>query len=225
MSFQEIKIPVNEYPQGLSARWYYPENAYAQVLMTHGAGAPMQHPFMSTSARLMYERGLAVLQYNFLYMELGSKRPDQQKKTVSTIVQAIEFQKGISELPLFVGGKSYGGRMSSWALAENPSLPVSGLIYWGFPLHAPGRPSSDRANHLIDIVAPMLFIQGTRDSLADLNLLSPVVSNTKAGELYIINEGDHSFKVPKRSGRTNEEVLVDLADKVKDWTQSIVTED
>jgi predicted alpha/beta-hydrolase family hydrolase len=221
---EEFKIPVHEYPDGLSARWYNPENAYAQVLMTHGAGAPMEHPFMSTSANLMAERGLAVLQYNFLYIQLGSKRPDHQKKTVSTIIQAIEFQKKLSDLPLFVGGKSYGGRMSSWAMAENNELAVSGLIYWGFPLHAPGRPSSDRAGHLAGINIPMLFLQGTRDTLADLSLLKPVVKNTKSGELFIVEEGDHSFKVPKRTGKTNDEILVDLADKVEDWTKSIVAD-
>ena len=221
---EEFKIPVHEYPDGLSARWYNPKNAYAQVLMTHGAGAPIEHPFMSTSANLMAERGLAVLQYNFLYMQLGSKRPDHQKKTVSTIIQAIEFQKKLSDLPLFVGGKSYGGRMSSWAMAENNELAVSGLIYWGFPLHAPGRPSSDRADHLSAINIPMLFLQGTRDSLADLTLLEPVVKNTRAGELYIVEEGDHSFKVPKRTGKTNDEILVDLTDKVEDWTKSIVAD-
>jgi predicted alpha/beta-hydrolase family hydrolase len=220
---EELKIPVEEYPDGLSARWYNPENAYAQILMTHGAGAPMDHPFMSTSANLLADRGIAVLLYNFLYMEKGSKRPDPQKKTVSTIVQAIQFQQSLSNLPLFIGGKSYGGRMSSWAVAENPSLQVKGLIYWGFPLHAPGKPSSDRAGHLIDIAIPMLFMQGTRDTLADLELLKPVIDKAKQGELFLIDEGDHSFRVPKRSGKTNEQVLVDLADKVKEWSQSIIS--
>lgn len=223
MTPKELKIPVEEYPDGLSARWYNPENAYAQVLMTHGAGAPMEHPFMSTSADLLVERGIAILQYNFLYMELGSKRPDPQKKTVSTIMQAVQFQQSLSNLPLFIGGKSYGGRMSSWAVAENTSLPIEGLIYWGFPLHAPGRPSSDRAAHLQNIAIPMLFLQGTRDSLANLDFLKPVIKKTKQGELFLIDEGDHSFKVPKRSGKTNEEVLVDIADKVRDWTQLIIS--
>lgn len=223
MTPEELKIPVEEYPDGLSAKWYNTENAFAQVLMTHGAGAPMEHPFMSTSANLLVDRGISVLQYNFLYMEKGSKRPDPQKKTVSTIVQAIRFQQSLSNLPLFIGGKSYGGRMSSWAVAENPSLPVNGLIYWGFPLHAPGRPSSDRAGHLEDISIPMLFMQGTRDALADLELLEPVIDKTKRGELFLIDEGDHSFKVPKRSGKTNDEVLVDLADKVRQWTHSIIS--
>ena len=114
--------------------------------------------------------------------------------------------------------------MSSWAVAGDPKVPVVGLIYWGFPLHAPGRSSSDRADHLSDINIPMLFLQGSRDSLADLTLLEPVVKNTRAGELYIVEEGDHSFKVPKRTGKTNDEILIDLTDKVEDWTKSIVAD-
>jgi len=223
MKLEEFKIPVEEHEEGLSARWFLPENPIAQVLMTHGAGAPMQHSFMSTSAQLLADRGLAVLQYNFVYMELGTGRPDVQKKTVSTIVQAIKFQKNLSDLPLFIGGKSYGGRMCSWAITENPSAPVKGLIYWGFPLHAPGKPSSDRATHLEKIQIPQLFLQGSRDKLADLDLLKPVIVNTKQGELFLIDEGDHSFKVPKRSGKTNDEVLVHLADKVRDWVNLVVT--
>ena len=223
MIFKELKIPINEYPDGLSARWYLPENAFAQVLMTHGAGAPMQHPFMSNSASLLAEMGLAVLQYNFIYMEKGSGRPDPQKRTVSSILQAIEFQQSLSDLPLFIGGKSYGGRMCSWAIAEGTELSVKGLIYWGFPLHAPGRPSSERADHLKSIQIPMLFLQGTRDKLADLELLKPVISQTRSGELFTIEEGDHSFKVPKRSGKSNEEVLEELANKVIDWTKSVIS--
>ena len=109
--------------------------------------------------------------------------------------------------------------MCSWACAENPDMGVRGLIYWGFPLHAPGRPSSDRADHLLDIKIPMLFLQGSRDKLADLDLLKPVVEKTQLGELYIIEDGDHSFKVPKRTGKSNEQVLVELADKVREWAE------
>ena len=156
-------------------------------------------------------------------MELGTGRPDAQKKTVSTIIQAVEFQKKLSDLPLFIGGKSYGGRMCSWAMAENPSLPVKGLIYWGFPLHAPGKPSSDRAGHLEKIQIPQLFLQGSRDKLADLNLLLPIIKGTQGAELYKIEEGDHSFKVPKRTGKSNDEVLIDLAEKVSEWVNKFVT--
>lgn len=218
---ESLKIPIEELPQGLSAEWMEPENAWAQVLFTHGAGAGMHHKYMVDMAYLLAERGLASLRYNFMYMELGKGRPDVQKKTVSSILQAIDFQLTQSYLPLFIGGKSYGGRMCSWAVAENPGTKVKGLIYWGFPLHAPGRDSADRAGHFLQIKIPMLFLQGSKDKLANLDLLKPLLDSSK-DELLVIEDADHSFKVPKRTGKTNEEVLTELADKVENWCREVL---
>lgn len=211
---KSLKIPVEEYPEGLSAEWLEPENSWAQILFTHGAGAGIYHKYMEDMAYLLAHRGISSLRFNFLYMELQKGRPDVQAKTVSTILQAIEFQKSQSQLPLFIGGKSYGGRMCSWAMTHDPEG-INGLIYWGFPLHAPGRDSADRAAHLESIKTPMLFLQGTKDKLANLDLLKTVVKLTD--ELFILEEADHSFKVPKKSGKTNDEVAETIADKVKDW--------
>ena len=211
---KSLKIPVIEHPEGLSAEWLVPDNAWAQVLFTHGAGAGIYHKYMEDMAYLLAERGIGTLRYNFLYMELAKGRPDAQPKTVSSILQAIKFQLSLSDLPIFIGGKSYGGRMCSWAMVESDD-PVKGLIYWGFPLHAPGRDSADRAAHLEDVQTPMLFMQGTNDKLANLDLLQTVVK--PIDELFIVEYGDHSFKVPKKSGRTNDEVASEMADKIAEW--------
>lgn len=193
-----------------------PPRARALVVVGHGAGAGMRHPFLETVAAGLAERELATFRYQFPYMEQGRKRPDHAgilKKTVRSAVRTAA--DAAPDLPLFAGGKSMGGRMTSLAHADAPLPGVSGLVFWGFPLHAPAKPGAERGAHLADVGIPMLFLQGTRDRLARLDLLEPVLAGLDGrATLHVVDDADHSFHVPKRSGRTDEEVLAELADRV-----------
>jgi len=225
MKEQDIKISFTNGSIGnLSGILTEPPSAYALIIMAHGAGAGIKNRFMAAVAALLYERNLAVLRFNFPYMEAGKHRPESPARAISAWRQTIEFQSQITTLPIFIGGKSYGGRMASWVISESADLPVEGLIYWGFPLHAPGRPSNDRADHLKTIRKPMLFLQGTRDALADLNLLNPLIPEIPKAEIHIQEGADHSFHVLKSSGRSDPEVLAEISDKVVEWTKLILEE-
>src|SRR5213595_1491544 len=218
-STQPVTITLNE-TQRVSGLLQTPQGARACYILAHGAGAGMAHPFMEAVANGLAERGIATLRYQFPYMEYGSKRPDTPKLAQATVRAAVaEASRRVPELALFAGGKSFGGRMTSQAQAHEPLPGVRGLVFLGFPLHAPGRPGTARAEHLASVDVPMLFLQGTRDEFAQLDLLQEVV--TKLGDratLHLIDEGDHSFKIPKRTGKTESDVMNELADTVSEWT-------
>ena len=197
--------------------------AKACFVFAHGAGAGMGHPFMATVAAGLADRGVTTLRYQFPYMERGSKRPDAPAVAhVAVRAAAAAAARRCPGLPLIAGGKSFGGRMTSQAQGAAPLDAVRGLAFFGFPLHAAGKPSIDRAKHLVDIDIPMLFLQGARDRLAELSLLEPVVKSLKRqATLHVVKEADHSFHVPARSGRNDREVMNEILDTFAAWAGAI----
>jgi hypothetical protein len=200
-----------------------PVAAKCCYVLAHGAGAGMAHPFMAAVADELAERGIATLRYQFPYMEQGSKRPDAPALAHATVRAAVakagELARG---LPLIAGGKSFGGRMTSQAQAAEPLDGVRGLAFLGFPLHPAGKPSSDRAKHLADVKVPMLFLQGTRDTLVDLTILKPMVAGLgKRATLRLFDEADHSFHVPARTGRKDPEVRREMLDAFATWAEKM----
>jgi uncharacterized protein len=216
----EIAIP-DAVP--VSALLIRPARARAAYVFAHGAGAGMNHKSMETIAFGLGDRGIATLRYQFPYMENGSKRPDSPALAHAAVRAAVaEAGRCCDGLPLIAGGKSFGGRMTSQAQALSPLSGVRGLAFLGFPLHPAGKPSTDRAKHLADICIPMLFLQGTRDALAELNLLEPVVKKLgSAATLHPVKEADHSFHVLKRSGRDDGEVMDEVLDAFAAWVEGI----
>jgi predicted alpha/beta-hydrolase family hydrolase len=220
---ERVTIPVSDSVRvsGLIDR---PPDARACYVLAHGAGAGMAHPFMAAVAADLARRGIATLRYQFPYMERGSKRPDPPPLAQASVRAAVmEAQRLAPDLPLFAGGKSFGGRMTSQAQAAAPLPGVRGLIFLGFPLHPARRPSRDRAKHLSDVRAPMLFLQGSRDTLAALDELRPVCEGLGAGAtLKVFADADHSFHVPARSGRNDTQVRGDVLDALTGWIDSII---
>jgi len=196
-----------------------PANAEACYVFAHGAGAGMNHAFMASIASGLAERGVATLRFQFPYMEQGSKRPDVPKVAQGAVRAAVqEAAKRLPDLPLFAGGKSFGGRMTSQAQAAEPLPNVRGLVFVGFPLHPAGKPSSERAQHLAGVQVPMLFLQGTRDTLADLDLIRDTTAKLEGrATLHVVDGADHSFHVLARSGRTDEQVRAELLDTMAGW--------
>jgi uncharacterized protein len=201
-----------------------PPHAHACFVFAHGAGAGMTHPFMAKVAAGLGERGIATLRYQFSYMEKGSKRPDSPSVAHAAVRAAVaEAARCCEGLPLIAGGKSFGGRMTSQAQAIAPLAGVHGLAFFGFPLHPAGKPSKDRAKHLADVHVPMLFLQGTRDTLAELTLLEPVVKGLgSSATLHPVRDADHSFHVLKRTGRNDDEVMDEILDAFVAWAGAIV---
>jgi hypothetical protein len=195
----------------------------ACFVLAHGAGAGMTHPFMTAVAAGLAERNIATLRYQFPYMERGGKRPDPPKLAHAAVRAAVaEASRLQPDAPLIAGGKSFGGRMTSQAQAGAPLPGVCGLAFLGFPLHPAGRPSKDRGDHLFQVHIPMLFLQGTRDALADLKQLKPVCEALGAeASLKLFPDADHSFHVPARSGRTDGEVLAELLDTLAAWVAGL----
>ena len=206
----------------VSALLMQPSQARACYVFAHGAGAGMTHASMDTIAMGLAERGIATLRYQFPYMEKGSRRPDPPAIAHAAVRAAVgEAARCCPGLPLLAGGKSFGGRMTSQAQAIEALAGVRGLVFLGFPLHAAGKPSDERAAHLADVKVPMLFLQGTRDDLAQLDLLRPVVERLgKRATLETFEEADHSFHVPARTGRKDAEVMADLLDRLARWIPS-----
>lgn len=200
-----------------------PPGARACYVLAHGAGAGMTHPFMAAIADGLAERGIATLRYQFPYMEQGSKRPDAPKLAQATVRAAVlEASRLAPELPLVAGGKSFGGRMTSQAQAAAPLPRVHGLVFLGFPLHPSGRPSDERAAHLFQIEIPMLFLQGTRDALADTQLMKGLLQRFGSrATLKLIEDADHSFRVPKRAGRADAEVRSEMLDALARWIETV----
>ena len=216
---REVRFQVSSSAGETSATLLLPPAAKALFVLGHGAGAGMRHPFMETVAGLMAARHLATLRYQFAYMERGRRRPDPQPILLATVRSAVAAAVATAPgLPIFAGGKSMGGRMTSLAAAASPLERVRGLVFFGFPLHPSGRPSTERADHLVEVGRPMLFLQGTRDRLAGLELLGPVCEELgPAATLHVVDGADHSFHVLKRSGRSADEVLEELVDTTERW--------
>ena len=220
---KEIKFYVNEKAGAVSGLLLAPTGARALLLLAHGAGAGMRHRFMEDLAAKLADQNVATLRYHFPYMEKHAKRPDPQSMLADTVRAAVAAaKKDAGELPLFAGGKSMGGRMTSLAAVQQPLDGVRGLVFFGFPLHAAGRPGAERGQHLTEIKIPMLFLQGSRDALAELKLLKPLCAKIKRAELFVVEGGDHSFHMLKSAGRSDDEVLDEVAKKAGTWIAELI---
>jgi uncharacterized protein len=208
----------------VSALLHVPATPWAGYVFAHGAGAGMEHAFMTRFAEGLGERGVATLRYQFPFMEQGSKRPDAPKVAHAAVRTAVEHASARLEgVPWFAGGKSFGGRMTSQAQAQQPLPGILGLVFVGFPLHAAGKPCDERAAHLGEVACPMLFLQGTRDELAMLALLEPVVQRLgDRATLVQFEDADHAFHVRARSGRTDAQTLAAMLDAMAAWIRSIL---
>jgi uncharacterized protein len=206
----------------VSALLLIPSQARACYVLAHGAGAGMFHPFMQVVAKELAERGVATLRYQFPYMEAGGKRPDPPRIAHATVRAAVaQAARLMAPLPLIAGGKSFGGRMTSQTQAASALPGVRGLIFLGFPLHPAGRPSDERAAHLFQVELPMLFVQGTRDRLADLGLLEPLVERLgPRASLRLLQDADHSFRVPARADAA---VKREMMDSIAEWTSALIS--
>ena len=220
----EVRIPVGETTGEVSGLLLIPPDPEAVLVFGHGAGAGMRHPFMAHVARGLEAENIATLRYQFPYMEAGRSRVDPQAIALATVRAAIHFARNeMAATPVFAGGKSYGGRMTSNALAEQDDEAVRGIVFYGFPLHMPKKPAIERAEHLRRVRRPMLFLQGTRDELADLGLIRQVTAELKRATLHVVEGGDHSFAVLKRDGRTAAGVHEELRDVVAGWMREQLT--
>ena len=218
LEHQELRFPV-EGAGEVSALLANPKNARRLLVLAHGAGAGMTHPFMERLSEELAGVDIATFRYQFPYMEQHRRVPDSPTVLTLTVAAAVQAATQTAPgLPLFAGGKSMGGRMTSQAAAQHPLEGVRGLVFFGFPLHPPNRPGTKRADHLTKVTVPMLFLQGTRDTFADLKLLRPIC--TKLGSraaLCIIESADHSFHALKSCKRTDAEVLHELAETTASW--------
>lgn len=220
---KSLKIKISKETGSVSALLYTPANPSAILVFAHGAGAGIKNKFMETVADTLGELGIATLRFNFPYMEAGKKVPDRKPVAAAAVASAVEKAHELyPKLPIFAGGKSFGGRMTSTAASEEMLPGIKGIVFFGFPLHAPGKPSSDRAAHLFDVKAPMLFLQGTRDALASIDLIKPLCKKLgKKATLYTIDGADHSFHVPKDNKLTDPEVINLLCEETKTWIGKI----
>ncbi|MCY4400114.1 MAG: alpha/beta hydrolase [Gemmatimonadetes bacterium] len=207
-------------------------SASCLLVLGHGAGAPMTHPFMEALAAALQQEGMSTLRYNFAYMEAGRRRPDHLRRLLAVVASAlVSGRECAGGVPVFAGGKSMGGRMTSTLVADHLDAgpggteTVSGLVLFGFPLHAPGRRESVRGEHLARVPCPMLFHQGTRDRLADLELLRPLLQNVgPRATLHVVEGGDHSLGMLKRSGRTQDDVLAEVAGVTRRWVDGVLSQ-
>ncbi len=225
-----LRVHVSQTVGDVEASLLRPTDARWLLVLAHGAGAGMHHTFMDNLARELAGFGVATFRYQFPYMQQRRGRPDAPAVLIATIQAAMTAASGAaSDLLLLAGGKSLGGRMTSLAFADGRSTaragtaPVRGLVFFGFPLHPPGRPGTQRADHLTGVQMPMLFLQGTRDTFADLTLLRPVCAKLAPhATLHVVDAADHSFHVLKRSGKTHADILSELARTVASWVDSLV---
>jgi predicted alpha/beta-hydrolase family hydrolase len=220
-----VQFPVGD--SRVSGLLDQPGDARALLVLAHGAGAGMLHSFLNAMAARLTERGIATFRYQFPYMDARRRRPDPPATIVAGVRAAVaEAQRLAPALPLFAGGKSFGGRMTSTAQADAPLTGVRGLVFLGFPLHPPGRPGTSRADHLDAVAVPMLFLQGTRDDFAGIDEVRPVLRRLgPRATLHVVDGADHSFHVLKRSGRTDAKVLHELADAIVAWMNPLLTGD
>jgi predicted alpha/beta-hydrolase family hydrolase len=221
MALRDLTIPLDD--GSVSGILLVPEGAGACYVMAHGAGAGMRHAFLEATAAALAERGIATLRYQFPYMEQRRGRPDTPTVAMATVRAAIGIAGAeLPGLPLFAGGKSFGGRMTS-ELASREALPgVLGLAFLGFPLHAPKKPDVKRSTHLFQVPIPMLFLQGTRDDLAELGRMRSICTDLgPKATLHEVEGADHSFHVLKRSGRNDAQVLDELCDTMRQWMSQV----
>jgi predicted alpha/beta-hydrolase family hydrolase len=218
MTAQGVKIAIGE-TEHVSGLWQAPSSARACLVLAHGAGAGMTHKGMSAIADGLAARGIATLRYQFPYMERSSKRPDPPAVAHAAVRAAVAAAaRRAPKLPLFAGGRSFGGRMTSQAQAKAPLAGVRGLVFFAFPLHPPGKPSTERAEHLKEVSVPMLFLQGTRDEFAMFDLLRPAVAKLgRRATLKLFDDADHSFHVPAKTGRKDAEMMAEILDAAADW--------
>jgi predicted alpha/beta-hydrolase family hydrolase len=218
-----MEIQVNDSSR-VSALWQAPAQALACYVFAHGAGAGMAHPFMQSMADELGARGIATLRYQFPYVERGSRRPDPPELCHATVRAAVRKAAELAPtFPCFAGGKSFGGRMTSQAQAASPLPGVRGLIFLGFPLHPAGRPSDARGQHLSEVRIPMLFLQGTRDDLADLSLLEPLIERLGSrATLRLFQDANHSYHARASAGVTDAEIRARLAQQLTDWVRAVL---
>ena len=221
----DLQFHISDEIGQVSAFLLRPPDAWLLYVLAHGAGAGMRHRFLESISAALAVRGVATLRYQFPYMEAGRRRPDPPEVVQTTVRTAVTRAADIvPELPLIAGGKSFGGRMTSSEAATAPLPGVRGLAFLGFPLHPPGRPGTSRADHLERVDIPMLFLQGTRDQFARLDLITDVCEGLEPdARLHVVDGGDHSFGVPKRSGRSPVKVIDELADAIQQWARSLVS--
>lgn len=219
---QELQLNLGLELGRVSAVLQVPPDAWLLYVVAHGAGAGMRHPFLEGMAGVLAARGVATLRYQFPYMEAGRRRPDPPAVAEATVHAAVkQGAESVPSLPLIAGGKSFGGRMTSSAAARAGPPILRGLAFLGFPLHPPGQPGTSRADHLDSVDVPMLFLQGTRDQFAQLDLITAVCQRLQPrSTLHLVEGADHSFGVPRRSGRTSASVLDELADTLAEWARS-----
>lgn len=213
------RIGVDERTE-VSALLVRPKKATHLFVLAHGAGAGMSHPFMEQAARALASRGIATLRYQFPYVEKKRRRPDPPALLTATVRAAVTAAAE-ERLPLLAGGKSMGGRMTSTAASEGALPGVVGLVFLGFPLHQVGTPSTKRGEHLARVGVPMLFVQGSRDAMADLDLLRPLLKRLDRTTLHVVEGGDHGFHVPRKSGRTDADALEEAADRIASWASTV----
>lgn len=221
-SAQRLRIAIDA-GTSVSALLRAPAAPRAVFVFAHGAGAGMEHAFMEAFANGLAARGIATLRFQFPYMERGSKRPDAPKVAHAAVRAAVaEAAQRLPGVPLVAGGKSFGGRMTSQAQALQPLPGVRGLVFVGFPLHPAGKPSDERAQHLREVACPLLFLQGTRDELAALELLQPLVQRLgERASLVLLDDADHAFHVRVRSGRTDAQTQDAMVDAIATWVRSV----
>jgi hypothetical protein len=219
----ELRFLASRSAGEVSALLVRPDRARWLYVLGHGAGAGMRHRFMEDAAAALAAHGIATLRYQFPYVEQRSRRIDPQPVLLSTVRSAVAAARSAAgDLPLLAGGKSMGGRMTSLAASKEPLDGVMGIVFFGFPLHPAGEPATGRAEHLAAVPNPMLFLQGTRDKLADLGLLRPILDHLgPRATLHVVDGADHGFDMLKRSGRTAEEVLEELARTVAAWAERL----
>jgi uncharacterized protein len=218
----DLRLTVNDGVE-VSAFLLRPSDAWLLYVLAHGAGAGMRHPFLERICASLAVRGIATLRYQFPYMESGRKRPDPPSLLEATVRAAVtKAGEIVPELPMVAGGKSLGGRMTSSAAATAPLERTRGLVFLGFPLHPPGEPGVRRADHLQAVDIPMLFLQGTRDGFARLDLITEVVSPLQPrATLHLIDDADHSFGVPRRAGRTGDQVMDEVVTVIAGWARAL----
>jgi predicted alpha/beta-hydrolase family hydrolase len=218
---EPITIPVDG-TAGVCGLWQTASNAKACFVLAHGAGAGMRHPFLENFASQLAALRVASLRYQFLYMDRGSKRPDPPKLCHKVVRAAVAEAARRTPVPLVAGGRSFGGRMTSQAQEVSPLPGVRGLVFLAFPLHPAKRPADDRAQHLFNIHIPLLFLQGTRDELAEIQLLEPLLAKLgKSASSRLIESADHSFHVQVRSGRPDAAVSAELVETLAGWVDSL----
>jgi predicted alpha/beta-hydrolase family hydrolase len=218
-------VPITTRNGEVSGLLLRPKDAKAMYVFAHGAGVGMGHPSMAANAQALAASGIATLRFQFPYMEKGSRRPDPPTIAQGAVRAAVAKAGELaSDLPLFAGGRSYGGRMTSQAQSIAPLAGVRGLVFFGFPLHPAGKPVVDRAEHFARVEVPMLFLSGSRDALADLSLLKPLVAGLgKRATLHVIEGGDHSLRTLGSSGRTPEQARTEAVDAAAEWMSRLAT--